>query len=310
VVIEDAAGLVAGALDAIAAVSPLLLGLAVALHLLKVTAEARAWHRILAYAQHPSEVPFRTTLAAFVCSIGANAFLPARVGEAFRVGVVRRRVPGSSVATIAATIALESLLELSFAAAVLGVLFMGGRSAPLGLSAGGLASQPLLLGAFAALLVFVGAVAALFRRWAVDLGRRLARGFAVVGSPRAFGAVCAWKLTAWTLRIATVLVFLAAFHVHSTPWTPFVVIGAQSIAGVVPVLPGNAGTQQAAFAVVLAGSASAATILGFGIGMQASTLLADVVVGGAAAALLAGSADPRRVLHVLRARRLARATTG
>lgn len=308
--IDDAVGLVGGALDAIAAVSPWLLGLAVALHLLKVVAEARAWHRIVAYAEHPSEVRFRTTLAAFVGSIGANAFLPARVGEAFRVAVVRRRVPGSSVPTIAATIVLESLLELAFAAAVLAALFLGGRSTPFGLSPTRLASQPPLVGALAALVVVAGAVAVLFRRWAADLARRLARGFAVLGSARTFGAVCGWKLTAWTLRIASVLVFLLAFHLHATPWTALVVIGAQSVAGLVPVLPGNAGTQQAAFAVVLAGAGSAATILGFGVGMQASTLVADVAVGAVAAALLAGSADPRRALPALRARRLARATTG
>ena len=308
--IEDAAGLVGGTLDAIAAVSPWLLGLAVALHLLKVAAEARAWHRIVAYAERPTEVRFRTTLAAFVGSIGANAFLPARVGEAFRIGVVRRRVPGSSVATIAATIALESLVELSFAAIVLGALLLGGRSTPLGLPAARLVSQPLLVGGLATVLVVVGAVTVLFRRSAPDLARRLTRGFAVVGCARAFGAVCVWKLAAWTLRIASVLVFLLAFHVRATPWTPLVVIGAQSVAAMVPLLPGNAGTQQAAFAMVLAGSASAATILGFGVGMQASTLVADVVVGGAAAALLAGSADPRRALLALRSRRLARAPTG
>ena len=62
----------------------------------------------------PDGVRFRTTLGAFVSSIGANAVLPARVGEALRVGIVRRRVPGSSVVTIAATIVLETAIEVAF----------------------------------------------------------------------------------------------------------------------------------------------------------------------------------------------------
>ena len=307
---DAAAGLLGGALQTIATVSPWLLGIAVSLHLLKVAAEARAWHGIVAHAHGPSLVRFRTTLGAFVGSIGANAFLPARVGEAFRVGVLRRRVPGSSVATIAATIVLETLLELAFAAAVIAALLVGGRSVgPLGLSAGGFLAQPLVLGAGAALLVLGVLLAIVFRRPAAELGRRMARGFSVVGAPQAFASVCGWKITAWTLRIACVLVFLLAFHVPATIWTALVVIGAQSVAGALPVVPGNAGTQQAAFAVVLAGTAGAATVLGFGVGMQAATALADVVAGVGAVALVAGGADLRAALSMIRGRRPPRATT-
>jgi len=300
-VIEAAGNLAGGALDTIAAVSPWLLGLAIALHLLKITADARAWHGIVAHAHGPARVPFRTSLAAFVGSVGANACVPARAGEAFRVGVVRRELPGSNVATLTGTLVLEATLELVFAAVVVGALVFGGGSIDVP-GIGGALAHPVALVALVAALVGGAVLALVFRRRAVDLGRRLARGFSIVGASRAFVAVCGWKVAAWTLRISSVVVFLLAFHLPATLWTALAVIGAQKAAGTVPVVPGNAGAQQAAFAVVLTGTAGAATVLGFGVGMQATTLLVDVVAGTVAVAFVAGGTGLRGSLSVLRGR--------
>ena len=79
---------VAGAWDSIAGVSLAALAVSLVLHVGKLCAEARAWHWIVLYAHEPRGIRFRTTLGAFVSAIGANAVLPARVGEALRVGVV------------------------------------------------------------------------------------------------------------------------------------------------------------------------------------------------------------------------------
>ena len=117
-----------------------------------------------------------------------------------------------------------------------------------------------------------------------------------------------WKVTAWTLRIACVFTFLLAFHMPATAWTALVVIGAQSVAGTVPLAPGNAGTQQAALALAFRGMVGAGTVVGFGVGMQASTALVDLVAGGAAVALVAGGSELRETLSASRGRRTARAT--
>jgi uncharacterized membrane protein YbhN (UPF0104 family) len=291
------------ALHTIASVSPWLLSAAIALHLLKIAAEARAWHGIVLHAHDDPPVGFRTTLGAFVGSISANAILPGGVGEAFRVGVVRRRIPGSSVPTIAATIVLETLLELIFAATVIAVVLIGGRSiGHVGLPGGEGGRDPVLFSGLALLSAAVGVVAIRFRRRTVALVRTMARGFAIMRVPRAFAQVFSWKVAAWILRIATVYVFLLAFDLPATLWMALVVIAAQNVAAAVPFSPGNAGLQQAAFAVVLTGTASAATVLGFGIGMQAATVLADLSVGAAAVALVAGGADVRAALSTLRRR--------
>src|SRR5262249_10211210 len=109
---------------------------------------------------------------------------------------------------------------------------------------------------------------------------------------------------AWALRFGAVYAFLMAFHIPAAPWTAVVVVAAQNAAGAVPLLPGNAGTQQAAIGLALAGTASATSLLGFGLGMQASTPITDVVLGAVALTLGAGRNDLRRALRVLRPRRL------
>lgn len=305
--------LLVGTWHSLAGVSFGALALAVALHVGKLGAEARAWHWIVRHAHHARLIRFRTTLGAFVSAIGANAVLPARVGEALRVGVVRRRVPDSNVVTIAATIVLETAIEVAFGAAVIAsVLLVGGSFGASGSPVARLpelATQPLALGVAAGMAIVAVGFGLCYRRRVRALVRRMADGFSVVRSPRAFVLqVLSWKLVAWMLRLGSVYAFLLAFHVPAAPWTALAVVAAQNVAASVPLLPGNAGTQQAAIGVALAGSASATALLGFGVGMQATTALADLVLGAAAISLVAGRADVRAALATLRFRRGARAS--
>jgi uncharacterized membrane protein YbhN (UPF0104 family) len=306
--------ILAGVAHSLAGVSFAALAIAVALHVGKLSAEARSWHWIVRYAHDSSDVRFRTTWAAFASSIGANAVLPARVGEALRVGVVRRNVPGSSVVTVVATIVLETVIELAFAAAVIVAVVLGGQS--LGSTGRApalprLATHPVALGVLSCLVVAGLAVGVVFRtRLRVHLGR-MAAGFAIVRSPQAFvGRVLTWKLAAWALRLGCVYAFLLAFHVPAAPWTVLVVVAAQNVAASVPLLPGNAGTQQAAIGVALAGSASVAGVLGFGVGMQAATAITDLVLGAAALVLVADRRDVTAALATLRPRRRLRPAGG
>lgn len=292
------ATILVGAWHSLAGVSLGALAAAVALHVGKLGAEARAWYWIVrhAHAHVADRVRFRTTLGAFVGAIGANAVLPARVGEALRVGVVRRHVPGSNVLTIAGTIVLETAIEVVFGAAILATVLLAGRSFGAGLEV-----PPLALGAIGCVALAAIVLGVAFRRRTRALLGRMATGFAIVRSPRAFVArVLSWKLVSWSFRLASVYAFLLAFHVPAAPWTALVVVAAQNVAASVPLLPGNAGTQQAAIGVALAGSASTAALLGFGVGMQAATAMADLVLGAAALLLVAGRGDLSGALATLR----------
>ena len=300
-----------GVWRSLAGVSPVVLAIAVALHVGKLAAEARAWHWIVRYAHGLRPIPFGTTLGAFVSSIGANAVLPARVGEALRVGVIKRRVDGSSTLTIVSTIVLETGIEVVFGAAVIVAVLLTGKS--LG-ATGPLAHGPSVVAASPVALTVAGAVACVLLVLAVALRgrargivRRMAAGFAILRSPRAFVVrVFSWKVVAWTLRLASVYAFLLAFRVPAAPWTAVAVVAAQNLAAAIPLLPGNAGTQQAAIGVALAGTAGAAAVLGFGIGMQAATAVADLVLGAAALFLVAEGGDVRVACDSLLPRRRAR----
>jgi uncharacterized membrane protein YbhN (UPF0104 family) len=276
------------------AVSVGLLAAALAFHLGKLLAESRAWHGILAHADGGERVRFRTTCAAFVSAIGANVVLPARTGETLRIGLVRHGAPDVSMVTVVATIVLETTLEVIFGVIVIVAAIATGaaaaRSSPIARAAG-LLTDPRALALAAAIVLGLICLGRLLRgrlRAALVSG---AAGFAIIRSPSSFlTRVLVWKLVAWALRFAAVFAFLAAFHLPATLWTAAAVVAAQNIAASLPLLPGNAGTQQAAIALALAGTtASSASVIGFGVGMQAATVALDVVVGVLALTLALGA---------------------
>lgn len=283
-------------LDSLGRVSAGALAIALALHVLKVVAEARSWHAIVRHAYPRADVTFGTTFGGFAGAIGANTLLPARIGEALRLGVLRRRVPGSSTATIATTIVLEGAVEMIFGVAVIAAVLLAGRSlGPSGRPLAGLwflGAHPLALALSLAVVGGLVAVAALQRRRLQSLAARMAQGASILRSPRAFlCGVLGWKLIAWTLRLAAVYWFLVAFHLTVGFWAVLLVVAAQSAVSVLPISPGNAGTQQAAFMVVLAGSGSTAAVLGFGVGMQAALVIVDLVIGAAGLSFVASRLD-------------------
>ena len=291
--------LAAGATHTLAAASLRVLAVGIALHLGKVAAEARSWHGIVSHAHPGSRLRFRTTLGAFAGAIGANAVLPARVGEALRLGIVRRRLPGSTVATIAGTIVLETAIEIVFGIVVIvGVLLSGQSVGHIGAPATFAQSHPLALAAAGVGVLMVVIAGLVLRRRVAQVAAAIGRGMSVMRSPRyLLRGVMTWKLLAWTLRFAAVYFFLLAFHVGGGLWVVLLVIAAQNLAGLLPLAPGSAGTQQAALVLALAGTVGTGAIVGFGVGMQGATTLADVAVGVVAVALVSSWSDVRAALR-------------
>lgn len=301
--------LAVGAAHTLAGASLGALAVAVALHLGKVAAEARSWHGIVSHAYPAGRVRFRTTFGAFAGAIGANAVLPARVGDALRLGIMRRRVAGSTVATLGATIVLETAIEVVFGLGVIGVVLLAGRSVG---SAGSptafFHAHPIVLGAVGGCAMVLAGIGWAMRRRLAGVAAAMAQGMSVVLSPQQLlRGVMAWKLLAWTFRFAAVYFFLLAFHLSGGLWVVLLVIAAQNLAGLLPLLPGSAGTQQAALAFALAGTVSAAAVVGFGVGMQVATALADVAIGVVAVALISSWSDVGDALRPSR-RRLASAS--
>jgi uncharacterized membrane protein YbhN (UPF0104 family) len=83
--------------------------------------------------------------------------------------------------------------------------------------------------------------------------------------------------------------FLRAFHIEATLGTALTVLVVQSLSTLLPFTPGGAGAQQAVLVFALAGSGSTSALLSFSVGMQVATVLANVVVGFGAIALMLGT---------------------
>jgi uncharacterized membrane protein YbhN (UPF0104 family) len=291
----SAGHLIAGIVENLAGVSFVALAAALTFHLAKMAAEARSWHNIVVHAYPGRQIGFRTTLGAFVGGTGASAVLPARAGEALRVGLVRRRLPGSSVTTISATVLLEAGLEIVLGVGVIAVALFAGRS--LGAWWSPTVDEAPALLAIAFLLAVLLVVRWQWPRLQAPV-RRFVLGCSIMRAPaQLVQGVISWKLVAWTLRFASVYLFLVAFHVPATLWATILVVAAQHVAALIPLMPGNAGTQQAAIVAALAGTAAAAPALAFGIGMQAATTLVDVLVGATAIAFVAGGPELRRAMR-------------
>jgi uncharacterized membrane protein YbhN (UPF0104 family) len=280
--------------DHLAGVSLGLLALGLALHVAKMTARARAWHNIVSAAYPEEHVRFRHSLGAYVCGTGVNAVVPARSGELVKLGLLHKKAPACAYPGLASTLVTESIFDLVVAVlAIASGLALGWAS--FGGSLPGpvmfVAGHPWLVVSMASVAV---GLALAFRRPARRFLRRVAsdasRGFSVLHRPGAYlGSVVSWQLTGLAFRLASILCFLAAFHVPATLQTALLVVAVQSVANTVPLTPNGAGTQQALLVLALGSTAGTASVVGFGAGAQIATVAVEVVLAAASLVLLTGS---------------------
>ena len=274
----------------------------VANHLLRSV----AWRNVLSAAYPSQRVATTAVVSAYAVGVALNAVLPARGGDAAKIALVRTRVTGSTVPTIASTMSVVVLFDLVAATLIVLTVSLGG-ALPISLDlpisgAPGWIVAAALITAFALVLA---------RRFAQPLRRlraQVAQGGAILRTPGRYArGVALVQAGAWGCRIGVVYCLLAAFGLDATvPRAALVMIlcGASTL---VPLTPGGAGTQQVMLAYGLSQVASATAIVSFSIGMQAGITAVNAVLG-----LLAGMVA-FRTLHPLQAvrsgLRLARANT-
>jgi hypothetical protein len=282
----------------LAAVSLAPFTLAIALHLGRLTALARAWHNIVRAAYPSDRVHFREALTAFLAGVGVGAVVPSRVGALVRLGLLRGRVAGATFPGLVSTLLAEQAFETIVKVLLVGIAVAIGLGA--GVPGATFVVGPLADHLLAAMLLGAGVVLVLgwlgVRRRARirSFLREARRGFAVFTPPtRYLRTVVSWQALAWALRLASVYAFLVAFHVSATVEATFLVVGAQLVAAIVPT-PGGVGSQQAMLVVALSAT-TAMTVLGFGVGMQAATVLTDLMLGAASLIALTGSLRWRRL---------------
>jgi uncharacterized membrane protein YbhN (UPF0104 family) len=271
---------------------------ALALQLTILGCRAIAWRNVLAAAYPGTRVGVVDVGCAYAAGVAVNAFTPARAGEAVKVALVRSRVEGSSVPTIAASLtvilALDAAIGVVLLASFAGAGAVPGLPTPMSFGLTGIA---IAAGAVAVLAVVVG----LQRRRVAALGRRLAQGLAVLRSPRRYLlTVVPFQLSAWACRIGVVFLVLQAFRIEAGLQTALLVVVLAGASTMVPV-PGGAGSQQALAIVALQGVASTAGAVSFSVGMQVGVTVLNVAVGLLATMLVLRTARPLAALRGARA---------
>jgi uncharacterized membrane protein YbhN (UPF0104 family) len=275
------------------------LALALALQLATLAFRALAWRGVLAAAYPQQQIPVFSLGCAYAAGIALNAYLPARGGEGAKVALARAQIPGSCVATIAASLAVLLVVDAMLGAALIVALFATGVLPKLP-SVPELGVAPVVVAA--ATIAVLGVLA--WRSRAV-CGRVLssaARGLAIMRSPSLYArSVLPFQLGAWGCRIGVVYMALAAFRIEAGLATALLVVVLGGLSTAVPV-PGGAGSQQVLAAYALQGVISTAAAVSFSVSMQVGITAVNTAVGLAATMLLFRTMRPLAAARAARAR--------
>jgi len=277
--------------DQVAALDARWILVALAFQLGNLGCRAVAWRGVLAAAYPDARIRLPDVGAAYAAGVAANAYLPARGGEAVKIALVRLRIPGSTVAGVGASNGVILLFDTAVGASLLTLAWT------LGLVPALPRPSPLTVaGAAAAVAVAAIVVAAVPR-----LRANLRQGVSILASPRRYlRRVVPYQAGAWACRIGVAFAMLAAFGVPATVPIAGLVVVASGMSTLVPATPGGAGTQQLLIVVALQQVASAASALSFSIGMQVGITLVNTIVGLVAIMLVFGTVRPTAIRAALR----------
>ena len=279
------------------------LALAVLVHVAKTMCTSRAWWNAVSKAYPEQETPWRSIYAAYLSGVGVNAIVPARGGDAVRLYLAHRAVPGSTYTALAATLLVLSFFDMAMAVAIfiyaltLGVLpGVGSLGALRGFDFGFVAANPefsILLGLVGVILLVVGVI--WVRMHLAEFKERVRQGFAVLARRRDYlRYVAAWQAGDWFLRFVAIWFFLDAFGIEQSIRNVLLVQVTQSLATLVPVSPGGIGTEQAFIVFVFGGTGIArSTLLAFSVGMKLTLIVTNVVLGFSALFLTLGHTNWR-----------------
>jgi hypothetical protein len=292
------------------------LAAAVALHLLSQVVRVRGWWTILrASCPGAHELRHRDVARAYFAGAGMNALLPARAGDVVKLAFLRRRIPGASYATLAATFVPETAFETFCGVALVAwVLARGFLPVPTvpgevpALDVSLFLSHP-VLAAVISLAIIAGA--ALLTTWArrrsANVVARLRQGLVIFRQPARFASgVASWQALGRCIRLGSLACFLAAFALPATLLTALLVMAAQGGGRIVPLAPVSAGLRIAMLSYGLVEitdqtiDPGSVTVFSFGV----SAVL--FVVGFAISAVLIGrelgTCSPRPALREARRR--------
>jgi hypothetical protein len=302
-----AIGLIA---ESAAHIDPLWAALGVVLYLGSQAVRTRGWHTILR-ASYPEATTLRArdTCFAYLAGAGLNGVIPARGGDVVKLAILRRRIEGSSYATLAATFVPETLFETLFGAGlVVWALAQGFLPVPTAsgeipaLDVSLIVGHPVVALAVAGGLGLAGVwLVRRLRRTARDFLARMRQGLVILGSPRRFlTGVASWQALARLIRLLSLACFMTAFALPVTPATVVLVMAAQGGGRIIPLAPASAGLRLAmlsyGFVEVTGQAVDIAEITAFTFGVGAVLLVAGLALAAPILTREFDTLSPRRML--------------
>jgi glycosyltransferase 2 family protein len=294
--------------DQLAAVGWTMLGIGLAMHLLRLVCRGFAWRNILAAAYPATPVRRLPVLGAYVAGVGLNSVAPARAGDVLKLVLVHGKIEGSTYSTLTPTLIVETLFDFVVAAGVLGWAFAEGVLPGLDVIKGPKLRSvdwhwPLQhpTPAIVIAVVWITVIVLLIWFWSKrvkDFKQRVAAGFAILRTPREFvRGVISWQALSWVFRAATVYFFLRAFHLPANGYTTALVLAVQSLSTLLPFTPGGVGTQQGLIVYVFRNEHVGKTrLVSFSVGMQIALTAFNVLLGVVALAFMARTLRWRRIV--------------
>ena len=207
---------------------------------------------------------WRSIWAAYLSGVGVNAIVPARAGDAVKLYLAHRAVPGSTYTALGVDAPRPLLLRHGGGGADLRLRAHARRAARASSSLGNLpgfdfrwvARSPefsLLL--LLALVILGGVGLAWVRLHLEEFKERVRQGFAVLADRTVYlRTVALWQAGDWTLRFVAIWFFLGAFGIEQSLRNVLLVQVTQSLATLVPISPGGIGTEQAFIVYVFSGT--------------------------------------------------------
>jgi hypothetical protein len=232
---------VAGAL---AGVAPAWLICGVLLHVGNQVMRGGGWYAVIrAAVGDDPRLRRRDTMAAWVAGAAAGG-LAARAGDAVRVLLLGRRLPGTGYPLLAGTLAAEGAGELAVGAALVAVALTLGVGPEIAAPSGSAL-------AVAALVAAAAGLAAALSPGVRRVARGAGRGCAALRCPRAYArGVLPWQVASRACRLGALACFLAAFGLPAVPAAVLLVVFAQTGGRLLPFGPASVG---AGVAVLAAG---------------------------------------------------------
>jgi uncharacterized membrane protein YbhN (UPF0104 family) len=282
-------------LDQLTSVDLLPALLAIVAHVAKLACTSMAWRNVLAAAYPEQRVARLPIFGAYLAGVGVNAIVPVRAGDAVRVVLAHRAVPGSTYTTVVSSTLVLSLFDMAAAATLLMWAAVTQDALPGFGDLPNLASfdfawlldRPLTAQlVLAALLIALVATGFWISGHVANFRERVRQGFAVLSSPaRYVRSVAAWQAADWGLRLVTIWFLLDAFDIPQSLQNVLLVQVSSSVATLIPLTPAGIGTEQAFLLYVFQGAVSASDLLAFSVGMKLTTVATNILVGFTAIAL-------------------------